>query len=397
MRADGRSCNDIVRRIVNLPLNVIGGVSRAVSHGMTLIGVGRREQRSYSQQPQKFPVIVSEEWAFLTCFEPQFGTSHPFFYACRFDEALKIAEEESKFLFVYLHSPEHPYTTQFCSETLCSELIVQYLDANFVSWGAIANRGEGLQMTAVLQAARLPFCAIVVPASSSSIAVLQQVSCFLFLGTNIRWLHHEFLSVQVEGPVSPAELVEILQRTIEEQGSSFRAARAAEEEMKRANRLLREEQDAAFHAALEIDKEKERIQEITVEEGNWSKREAEPEKKANNEKTKKIPPMTNQQGGKVKETTKETHKKATATHGKDLPVTQIQIRFPNGERKEQSFLCTDKIQSIYRYIDSMDLPGVGAYQLISNFPRKVYSFEQMGMTLREAGLHPRASLFVELV
>ena len=76
---------------------------------------------------------------------------------------------------------------------------------------------------------------------------------------------------------------------------------------------------------------------------------------------------------------------------------QILIRFPNGERREQCFSSTDKVQAIYRYIDSLGLPVIGNYRLISSFPRKVYGVDQMGMTLKEAGLHPRASLFVEIL
>jgi len=58
---------------------------------------------------------------------------------------------------------------------------------------------------------------------------------------------------QIEGPVSPAELVEILQRTLDEQGVAFGSGRAKEEEKRRADRQLKEEQDAAYLAALRID------------------------------------------------------------------------------------------------------------------------------------------------
>lgn len=58
----------------------------------------------------------------------------------------------------------------------------------------------------------------------------------------------------MEGPVSPAELVEILQRTVEEQGLAFGSARSKQAEKIRADRRLREEQDAAYLAALQIDK-----------------------------------------------------------------------------------------------------------------------------------------------
>jgi FAS-associated factor 2 len=33
--------------------------------------------------------------------------------------------------------------------------------------------------------------------------------------------------------------------------------------------------------------------------------------------------------------------------------------------------------------------------LISNFPRRVYGVDQMRMTLKDVGLYPKASLFLE--
>ena len=76
-------------------------------------------------------------------------------------------------------------------------------------------------------------------------------------------------------------------------------------------------------------------------------------------------------------------------------VLQILIRFPNGERREHTFLCSDKIQSIFSYIDSLGLAGLGNYRLVSNFPKRVYGVDQMRMSLKDAGLYPKASLFLE--
>ena len=39
------------------------------------------------------------------------------------------------------------------------------------------------------------------------------------------------------------------------------------------------------------------------------------------------------------------------------------IRFPNGERRQQSFRHTDTIRDVYRYVDSLGIPGIGSYQL----------------------------------
>lgn len=122
-----------------------------------------------------------EELAFLRSFQQQYGIAHPFFYACPFAQALKMAEEESRFVFIYLHSPDHPYTASFCRNTLCSEVVVQFLDANFISWAAMADRGEGVQLAALLKAASFPFCAIVAPASGSNMAVIQQVRSYIYV------------------------------------------------------------------------------------------------------------------------------------------------------------------------------------------------------------------------
>ncbi|KAJ4840187.1 hypothetical protein Tsubulata_002935 [Turnera subulata] len=397
MRENGRAMrepysNGIVRRMVSLPRSIVGGFSRAMGHGLGRVGIGgRRDQNMPSnfllQAPQE-PFITPEEWTFLDTYEQQYGSMHPFFYACRFMEALKIAEDEHKFVFMYLHSPQHPFTPSFCRETLCSELVVQYLDANFVSWGALADRGEGLQMTATLQPTSFPCCAVVAPSPDNSIAVLQQM----------------------EGPISPAELVELLQRTVEEQGLAFgnarakeeekirarakeedkKIARAKEEEKVRADRKLREEQDAAYLAALKLDKEKEKLKSIRQQQ-NVQKPIDSPNK-ANYEKQR--PNVTQKPYGKAKEASRN---RENASQSRDAQMTQILIRFPNGERREKSFSSSDKVQSIYRYIDSLGLTGIGNYRLVSSFPRRVYSVDQMGMTLKEAGLHPKSTLFLEII
>jgi len=175
----------IVRRMANFPRSIMEGISRAMEDGIGFIGRGRGRRRNHGanfplQAQEHVPqshdqVVVQEEWSFLESFEQQYGTKHPFFYACRLGEAMKLAEEDHKFLFMYLHSPDHPFANVFCKETLCSEAVIQFLDVNFVCWGGLAYRGEGLQMVATLSPDTFPCCAVIAPTPGESIAVLQQV------------------------------------------------------------------------------------------------------------------------------------------------------------------------------------------------------------------------------
>ncbi|KVH98217.1 Thioredoxin-like fold [Cynara cardunculus var. scolymus] len=280
------SCTGLVRRMVNLPR----AISRALDHGLDVMRAsgGRRNHhhqfpppyhvpvQQHHQPPpldQSFTTNLQPDWSFLAGFEQQFGVVHPFFYACRFVEALKMARDEEKLVFLYLHSPDHPFTPPFCKATLCSEVVVQFLDANFVSWGGGADSGDGLHMATTLRPASFPFCA--------------------------------------------------------EQGLVFGNGRAKVEEKRMADLRLRQE-GAAYSASLQAD--------------------------------------------------------------------QILIRFPNGERKEKTFSCMDKIEAIFAFVDSLGLPGIGRnYRLVSSFPRKAYGVDQMDMTLKDAGIYPLATLFIELV
>lgn len=72
------------------------------------------------------------------------------------------------------------------------------------------------------------------------------------------------------------------------------------------------------------------------------------------------------------------------------------MRFPAGERNGRRFHSTATIQSLYDYVDSLGCLEMDGYRLVSNFPRTVYGPEKLSLSLKEAGLHPQASLFVEL-
>ncbi|KAK9747876.1 hypothetical protein RND81_02G020800 [Saponaria officinalis] len=392
-RGDYPNLSRIVRRIVTLPRTILGGFTRTLENGIDFMGRTDRRNPTFPSTPPPmlppahFPMyrpqgeqdnsMFIDEWAFLNSFEQKYGVMHPFFYACRFAQALQIARDEKKLLFLYLHCPDHPFTAEFCRESLCSEIVVQFVDANFVSWGGVFDRGEGLQMCRSLMPGSFPFCAVIAPASADSISVLQQI----------------------EGPVSPAELVEILQRTLEEQGVAFGSSRANEDEKTRLDRRLREEQDAAYLASLKVDQEKEKLKNSAREQTAQKPVASSSTSNSRVSQSLKSNPILNKPS-QVKEssaTKRENQSRDSSSKAIDNQITRILIRFPNGERREHSLLATDKVKAIYKYIDSLKMPGIGNYRLISSFPRKVYDTHHMNITLKDAGLHPKATLFLDLL
>ncbi|CAN1299716.1 Plant UBX domain-containing protein 10 [Linum perenne] len=321
----------LVSGAVGLGLWVAGGV---LSHSFGMIGLGPSNGESSSRLVSASP-SASEAMDFVAAFEREYGTRRPNFVTVGFMDALQRSRDSYKLLFVYLHSPDHSDSPVFCEETLCSEVLTDFVNHNFVSWGGSIRASEGFKMSSSLKASRYPFCAVVMPATNQRIALLQQI----------------------EGPQSPEEMLTLLQRVLEESAPVLTAARIeAEERMN--NMRLREEQDAAYREALEADQARERQR--REEQERLEQEAAETERKRKEEE--------------------EARERAAE----------------EGERKERRFHSSTTIQSLYDFVDSLGYIEVEDYSLVSNFPRTVYGDEKRSLSLKEAGLHPQASLFVEL-
>ncbi|KAK1324464.1 hypothetical protein QJS10_CPA01g02470 [Acorus calamus] len=331
----------LISGAVNLGFWIAGGV---LSHSFRLLGLGfpaaaARVDAPSSSSPNAPLITISsvaaEAAAFTAAFEREFRRG-PAFVAEGFMDALQRSRREFKMLFVYLHSPDHPDTPEFCSGSLCAEAVAAFV--NETLW-----RGEG-----------------------------------------------------IEGPKSPEEMLSILQQVVEESAPVLVTARVEAEE-RRNNMRLREEQDAAYRDALEADQarerqrqeEQERLEREAAEEERKRKEEEELREKAAREAAEKEAALARRRQEKAMSLGVEPEKGPN--------VTQILVRFPNGERKGRRFDSSATIQSLYDYVDSLDCPGTENYTLVGSFPRVVYGPDKLTLSLMEAGLHPQASLFVELV
>ncbi|RXH78033.1 hypothetical protein DVH24_040004 [Malus domestica] len=375
-------------RIITLPISVISGslglISGAVglglwaaggvlSYSLGMIGLRAGRDGEASAQLLSVPAVGNEAVQFVARFEQDFGTRRPNFVSEGFVDALQRSRNSFKLLFVYLHSPDHPDTPSFCERTLCSEMLVAYINENFVSWGGSIRASEGFKMSNSLKASRYPFCAVVMAATNQRIVLLQQV----------------------EGPKSPEEMLSILNRVVEESASVLGAARH-EAEQRRINIRLREEQDAAYRAALEADQARENQRREEQERLEREAAEAERKRQEQEEARERAAQEAAEKEAALARMRQEKALSLGAEPEKGPDVTQVVVRFPTGQRKERRFHSTALIQSLYDFVDSMGCVDAENYSLVSNFPRVVYGPEKLSLSLKEAGLHPQASLFLEL-
>ncbi|KAJ4876212.1 Plant UBX domain-containing protein 10 [Raphanus sativus] len=384
---DGRPPG-IAWKIITLPVSIVSGslglastaigfgfrvAGGALTYSLGMLGFGSGRSGGSGSGSESVSLSAGEEaMEFISLFDRDYGRN-PCFVSEGFMDALQRSRTQFKLLFVYLHSPDHPDTPPFCDRTLCNEGVVAFLNENFVAWGASVRSSEGFKMSNSFKASRFPFCAVVMPAANHRIALLHQV----------------------EGPTTPEEMIAMMQRVVEDSSTVLVTARVEAEE-RRNNLRLREEQDAAYRAALEADqaREQERLEEQERIEREAA--EAEMKRKEEDEARERA-----EREGAEREAARVRMRQEKALALGDEPekgpdVTQVLVRFPNGERKGRRFESNTKIQTLYDYVDSLGVLETEDYSLITNFPRTLYGRDKESMSLKDAGLHPQASLFIEI-
>jgi FAS-associated factor 2 len=117
---------NIIWRTLSLPGAVarggLGLAFGAIGLGLwaasgVLSSVGSAASRALGGDAARQLPAETEARKFIRSFESEYGSEHPDFQDLSFMQAVKLAQEQFKFLLVYLHSPEHvntPVSLRLC-------------------------------------------------------------------------------------------------------------------------------------------------------------------------------------------------------------------------------------------------------------------------------------------
>ncbi|XP_060079385.1 UBX domain-containing protein 7-like [Ylistrum balloti] len=78
----------------------------------------------------------------------------------------------------------------------------------------------------------------------------------------------------------------------------------------------------------------------------------------------------------------------------DDPQTSLMIRYPDGKRQQWLTSCNSKLMALVLYVGSQGYPNE-RFELVTNFPKRKLSYMDFDMTVKDAGLHPQESIFVQ--
>ncbi|KAM1024843.1 hypothetical protein ACFX15_037390 [Malus domestica] len=155
-----------------------------------------------------------------------------------------------------------------------------------------------------------------------------------------------------------------------------------------AQRLIREQQDDEYLASLQADREKELKAIVEAEARREEDRLKEEELRRKIEEEQELERQL---------AAKEATLPQEPASDDENAVTLL-VRMPDGSRHGRRFLRTDKLQSLFDFIDIGRRVKPGSYRVVRPFPRRAFSEGESALTLNELGLTSKQeALFLESI
>jgi len=319
---------------------------------------------------------------FTSEFEARYGGTHPEFFVGDFRQAWRHAHTSYRFLALYLHSGSHGETDALCRDVLCNAEVAAYLTANFVVWAGDVAQPEAYKLSTQMGAAGFPFFAVFLcksPTPDVAYLLHRQPEDPQLRSLGVQREKHPLL-LKHDQAVGADKLLPQLRRVVDDESIQLTAIRLEHEE-RTMGRQMREEQDAAYNAAVREDEQKER-QRLAKEQA-----EAEAQQKAADHVANRTAQLA------------ERRDRLLPEPEPGPGQARVLVRTQDGARITRRFDETAVLQAVFDWVDveSADpLKRSGDFKLVCSFPRLLFNQdEHAGTTLKDAGLCPDASLFVE--
>ncbi|KAJ4460653.1 putative FAS-associated factor 2 [Paratrimastix pyriformis] len=294
---------------------------------------------------------------FTEFYRHSFGERHPRFLGGTHLDALQQARDQSRFLAIFLLSPSHASTEQFCKETLASDSVISFFDERLLLWGCSIHQKEGYLLSQELRAAGFPFLALVEPGQPHP-TVIDTISGFL----------------------RPQELITRISNSIAVRQAALAAVNTERDERDEA-RQLRQDQDREYQAALAEDQARLESQEA-------ARRQAEEERER-----KEMQDAIEQSANEAVEMRRQRLIRDLPPEPPESDSVRIRIRLPAGELLERRFAPDHLLQHVVDFLESKEYPPA-SFSLSTPFPRRSFSEADYPQTLRSLGFYPQAPVLI---
>lgn len=328
----------------------------------------------------RIPTALEQQRQFLRRFEATHGSEHPPLFDGSYRTLTETCKREARMAVVYLHSPLHYKTDDFCRIVLPAPEFTELLQRHqaLFWWGDVRDQ-EAFQVSETLGATDYPFLALLCPSVSRGGLTL---------------------SCTVAGATLPEECVPALDRAMSAWGAELVALRAERDERSNA-RQLREQQEAEYQEVMRQDAEAMRQREAEEAREREAQRAAEAARlereraeRAEAERRAEAEHRARLEREERDRIIAEKTRLLAAEPPQGPDATDLVIRLPNGGVPvKRRFLKRTTLAEVMDFLETKDVDST-KYRLGTSFPRKVYT--DMSRTLQEENLLQSQLICVEI-
>ena len=353
--------------------------------------------------PPPPPAVAAQR--FEAWFEEHHGQTHPPFFRGSCQSALGRSRSEAKFVLVYLHDTGADESVQFCDRVLASARFAAFAAEHFVLWVGDLSTPEGRAIRRALRAPHLP--TVVVLAHGEMAAAMggglggglggggplgAGGGGGVLMGGDRPAPVQALGSCSGTRALNEEQLIGSLQGILDTFEPLLVAARAEQNE-RLMDRMMREQQEEEYARALAEDQAREAAEAEAAAAATAAAEAAAAAQAAAAEEAAQA------------EAAVEAKRNARLAKDATLPpepaagsdATRLVIKLADGRRLDRRFAKECALQAAIDLIESTD-PDIydGAdFDLVSNYPRKVFGRAMFGESLEALGLHPSATLFTK--
>jgi len=305
-------------------------------------------------------------------FEQLFGNVHPFVFLGSFSQALDYSKLQFRFLIAFCYGNQFSLSVNIPSSSaqqfanilrnlMSSSQVCSFINENFVFCLLDAENLDNLN---------LPLEMVIPPIE------------FPYMGILYRNEIGEILLVdkpKSDAVESPETFIFYLTNLLEKKGNLLDQDRQSKIILD-YNRKLREEQEQEFNASLAADQQQSILKKEQESKENedrlFSMMETELHNSILQEKNKKLEQFS-----------------SSEPEQDDPNAATLIFRMPDGRKIQRRFYIHEPLQTIFDFLNALVDDNISNYDIISNFPKKVYTDPKQ--TVQEANLFPKALLFLQ--
>ncbi|XP_028405810.1 UBX domain-containing protein 7-like isoform X2 [Dendronephthya gigantea] len=336
-----------------------------------------------------------------------------------FETAKVTGEQEGKWLIVNIQDSKEFKCQQLNRDVWSNEAVRNIMADHFILWQVYRDSDDGDRYTQFYHVTKFPHLSVLDPRTGEKLVEWDTVDAQSFCEVATEFLMHHSLGKESNGCFSPAAKRRKRESIIDaSEDSQLEAAIAAslKETSTGNNRQDKDYVDTQDEDSLteftDSESELEKPLKDTLEDNSVGSdrtiKTVNYEENNSKQNEKRIDDICSTENEK-QENTNYIDRKNDDIEGKkfkgddvdedDAPDSgcvkaYIMLRYPNGKRKLKTFSAEAAILDLMKYVQDQGFSSE-RYELVTNFPRKKLSYMNSGLSLKDAGLFPRETVFIQ--